>query len=53
MAVLVLILLVLALVLAGCRAFGVVHPRIHFGWLAFALYVLTVILQGLGHLTGA
>jgi hypothetical protein len=52
MGVLVLILIILALVLAGLRAFGVTHPRIHFGWLAVALVLLAYILANLGQLTG-
>jgi hypothetical protein len=47
MSILILIILVLALVLAGLRGFGVSHPRLHFGWLAIALVILTMVLGNL------
>ena len=44
-AVVLLVLLLLALVLIGCRAFGVGHPRVDFGWLGIALLVLIYIIK--------
>lgn len=48
MSVLILLLLVLACVLAGARAFGVGMPRVNLGWLAVAIGFLVWILQQAG-----
>lgn len=40
------ILLILALVSAIAAAFEVTVPRVHFGWLAVALWILSILLGG-------
>jgi hypothetical protein len=46
MATLHLLLLVFAFVLLLCQAFNVSLPRVSFGWLGLALWVLDILLAG-------
>jgi hypothetical protein len=50
MQILTLILLILALVLLGCAAFGVGRPRVHLGWLGLACWALTALIGAFGTL---
>lgn len=48
MATLALLLILLGLVLILLRAFGIVAPRVHFGWLGLACVVAaTALLPGI------
>jgi hypothetical protein len=47
MEILILILLLLSVVFALMRAWGWGPDRPHFGWLAFAMFVATFLLQAL------
>lgn len=46
------ILLVFAFVFAVIAAIGISLPRVHFGWLAIAFWILSVLLGG-AHALGA
>jgi hypothetical protein len=48
MTVLVLILLVFALVLVLCRAFGLSLARVHLGWLGLACFLLVELIGSSG-----
>ena len=50
MDVIVLILLVFAVVLLVCAAFGVGRPRVHLGWLGLACWALTALIAGIPNL---
>lgn len=40
------ILLVFSFVFAVIATLGVAIPRVHFGWLAFAFFILSILLGG-------